>query len=120
MILQALRDAQAEADDARHRLEEMEHQRSEEDRNKSQASDQAVGQVKERNLLLLSIYQSLGRILGSEKGLRKREDPELKPFTNFGIFHDSLLQRLRRLSELPSVFELKAKEVEQRFMDKFS
>ncbi|KDN52741.1 hypothetical protein K437DRAFT_220185 [Tilletiaria anomala UBC 951] len=119
----ALREAQEEAEEARAKLEELEHQRSEYERNKSHANEQAVGQLKERNTLLLTIYQSLGRTLGADKGLgvsRKRDDADLKPFTNFGIFHDSLLSRMRRLGELRTHFDTKAKEMEAKFLEHFS
>ncbi len=114
-----LRDAQLAADEARAKMEEMEQQRNDDERNRSQVADHAVGQLKERNNLLLSIFQSLGRTLGANKS-RRRGDDDLKPFTNFGVFHDSLLARLRRLGELQGHFEDRAKDMESKFTEQFS
>jgi hypothetical protein len=68
----ALKEAEKDADEARAKLEELDQQRTDEDRKKGQVNDQAVGQLKERNTLLLTIYQNLGRILGNDKALGVR------------------------------------------------
>ena len=49
---------------------------------------------------------------------KKGGQAETKPFTNFGVFHDNLITRLKQLSQIHVDFERRAKEAENRFADK--
>jgi hypothetical protein len=40
-----------------------------------------------------------------------------KPFSNFPIFHDRLLERLKGINQLHMSFERRTKELEERFVD---
>ena len=40
-----------------------------------------------------------------------------KPFSNFPIFHDRLLERLKGINQLHMLFERRTKELEERFVD---
>jgi hypothetical protein len=46
---------------------------------------------------------------------RKGGQGEPKPFTNFAVFSDGLLARLKDISQLGQKFEQRAKEIEARF-----
>jgi len=45
---------------------------------------------------------------------RKSGTADAKPFTNFGVFHDSIMSRLKGLGAVQSGFDTKIKEVETR------
>ena len=86
-----------------------------------QATRDALNQ---RNTLLLTIYQQMGKILASSSAdgtatPRKRE-AELKPFTNFDVFHSSLLGRLRRVFDTQLGVDQKAKELENKLLEKYN
>jgi hypothetical protein len=50
-------------------------------------------------------------------GQRKAGQADAKPFTNFALFHDSLLARLKNISHIQLNFDKQAKELEGRFTD---
>ncbi|TRM57016.1 hypothetical protein BD626DRAFT_516705, partial [Schizophyllum amplum] len=60
----------------------------------------------------------MDKILGVDKTPKKSGQAETKPFTNFGVFHDNLITRLKALSQIQLDFEKRAKEAENRFADK--
>lgn len=45
---------------------------------------------------------------------------ETKPFTNFSVFHDNLISRLKALSQIQLEFDKKCKDAESRYGEKFS
>lgn len=51
----------------------------------------------------------------------QRKSPSLaeppKPFSNFPVFHDRLLDRLKSVNQLHVSFERRAKELESKFID---
>ena len=49
-----------------------------------------------------------------------QKKPETKPFTNFSVFHDSLITRLKSLSQIQDNFEKRHKDLETKYTDKFS
>jgi len=75
-------------------------------------------QVTERNTLLLTIYQYLDKILGVDKTPKKSGQAETKPFTNFSVFHDNLITRLKALSQIQMDFDRRCKEIEGRFAER--
>ncbi|KXN87015.1 Anucleate primary sterigmata protein B [Leucoagaricus sp. SymC.cos] len=77
-------------------------------------------QLTERNTLLLTIYQYLDKILGVDKVPKKGSAGETKPFTNFSVFHDNLITRLKALSQIQLDFDKRCKEVEGKYVDKLN
>ena len=51
---------------------------------------------------------------------KKAGQAETKPYTNFGVFHDNLISRLKSLSQIQQDFEKRAKEGEARYTEKLS
>ena len=49
---------------------------------------------------------------------KKSGQAETKPYTNFGIFHDNLITRLKSLSQIQLDFEKRVKEAEARYTEK--
>ncbi|KAI5831380.1 hypothetical protein K523DRAFT_237634 [Schizophyllum commune Tattone D] len=101
----------------RKRVLELETRLSKEQRQLLAGEAQYRDQLTERNTLLLTIYQYMDKILGVDK-TPKGGQAETKPFTNFGVFHDNLITRLKQLSQIHVDFERRAKEAENRFADK--
>jgi hypothetical protein len=51
---------------------------------------------------------------------RKGSAAETKPFTNFSVFHDNLITRLKAVSQIQLDFDKQVKETETRFSDKLT
>lgn len=51
---------------------------------------------------------------------KKGGQAETKPFTNFGVFHDNLITRLKALSQIQMDFDKRCKEIEGRFTEKMN
>lgn len=49
---------------------------------------------------------------------KKSGQAETKPFTNFSVFHDNLITRLKALSQIQMDFDRRCKEIETRFTEK--
>ena len=49
---------------------------------------------------------------------KKHGQAETKPFTNFSVFHDNLITRLKALSQIQLDFDKRCKEAETRFTEK--
>ena len=49
-----------------------------------------------------------------------QKKPETRPYTNFSVFHDLLMSRLKTLNQLANTFEARSKEIETRYSDKLS
>ena len=49
---------------------------------------------------------------------KKHGSAETKPFTNFSVFHDNLITRLKALSQIQLDFDKRCKEVEARYAEK--
>lgn len=133
----SLRTAEAETANLRSRIAELEQRLSKDQRALLTAEAQYRDQLTERNMLLLTIYQYMDKIVGVDKtpvGLflirhwcdligvpqKKHGQAETKPFTNFSVFHDNLITRLKALSHIQSEFEKRVKEAEQRYSDKLN
>ncbi|KAG6844391.1 hypothetical protein H0H87_007203 [Tephrocybe sp. NHM501043] len=102
------------------KVAELEQRLSKDQRSLLTAESQYRDQLTERNTLLLTIYQYLDKILGVDKTPKKSGQAETKPFTNFGVFHDNLITRLKVLSQIQQEFEKRCKEAEGRFSDKLT
>lgn len=51
---------------------------------------------------------------------KKGSQAETKPYTNFNVFHDNLITRLKALSQIQMDFDKRCKEVEAKFNDKLN
>ncbi|KAF9267702.1 hypothetical protein L218DRAFT_919289 [Marasmius fiardii PR-910] len=116
----ALKTAEAEVVAFRSKVSELELRLSKDQRSLLNAEAQYRDQLTERNTLLLTIYQYMDKILGVDKTPKKGGQAETKPFTNFAVFHDNLLTRLKTLSQIQADFEKRCKEAEGRFMEKIT
>ncbi|KAI0052262.1 hypothetical protein FA95DRAFT_1533022 [Auriscalpium vulgare] len=112
--------AEAELAGARARAGELESRLSKDQRSLLAAESQYRDQLTERNTLLLTIYQYMDRILGVDKTPKKSGQAETKPFTNFGVFHDNLITRLKSLSQIQLDFDKRVKDAEMRYAEKMT
>jgi len=69
---------------------------------------------------LLTIYQYMDKILGVDKTPKKNGQAETKPFTNFGVFHDNLITRLKALSQIQLDFDKRCKDAEGQYAEKLN
>ncbi|GAA6058279.1 hypothetical protein JCM3770_002889 [Rhodotorula araucariae] len=114
-----LRDTQTELSSARDRLRVVEDQLNTDHRALSKTENQYRDQLAERNTLLLTVYQAVDRIGAADKR-KPPSSPALdvpKPFSNFPVFHERLLERLRAVTGLQHSFERRARELEARFAE---
>ncbi|KAH9923702.1 uncharacterized protein BXZ73DRAFT_50841 [Epithele typhae] len=116
----SLRAAENETSTLKARIAELEQRLSKDQRALLAAEAQYRDQLTERNTLLLTIYQYMDKIVGVEKTPKKNGQAETKPFTNFSVFHDNLITRLKALSHIQSEFDKRVKEAEQRYSDKLT
>ncbi|KZP16088.1 hypothetical protein FIBSPDRAFT_749256 [Athelia psychrophila] len=116
----SLRTAESEVATFRSRVNELESRLSKDQRSLLSAESQYRDQLTERNTLLLTIYQYMDKILGVDKTPKKGGQAETKPFTNFSVFHDNLITRLKALSQIQLDFDRRCREVENRFTEKLT
>ncbi|KAJ8519236.1 hypothetical protein ONZ45_g3793 [Pleurotus djamor] len=102
------------------RISELEDRLSKDQRSLLNAENQYRDQLTERNTLLLTIYQYMDKILGVDKTPKKGGQAETKPFTNFSVFHDNLITRLKALCQIQLDFDKRCKEVEAKFNEKLT
>lgn len=120
----AIKAERKELEAARAKVEELEHELNDGERATLRTEQATRDALNQRNTLLLTIYQQMGKILASSSAdgtatPRKRE-AELKPFTNFDVFHSSLLGRLRRVFDTQLGVDQKAKELENKLLEKYN
>ncbi|BGP43939.1 hypothetical protein JCM10449v2_007996 [Rhodotorula kratochvilovae] len=114
-----LRDTQHELSSARDRLRVVEDQLNTDHRALSKTENQYRDQLAERNTLLLTVFQAVDRIGAADKR-KPPASPGLdtpKPFSNFPVFHERLLERLRAVNGLQHSFERRTRELEARFVE---
>ncbi|KAG2005756.1 hypothetical protein CC2G_002136 [Coprinopsis cinerea AmutBmut pab1-1] len=119
-VQKEMKDKEAELGNLRSRVTELEARLSKDQRSLLQAESMYRDQLTERNTLLLTIYQYLDKILGVDKTPKKGSSAETKPFTNFSVFHDNLITRLKQVSQIQLEFDKKVKIVEGRFTDRLA
>ncbi|KAF4604411.1 hypothetical protein EYR40_001591 [Pleurotus pulmonarius] len=107
----SLKAAEAQVATFRSRITDLEERLSKDQRSLLAAENQYRDQLTERNTLLLTIYQYMDKILGVDK---------TPPFTNFSVFHDNLITRLKALSQIQLDFDKRCKEVESKFTKKLA
>ncbi|KDQ59921.1 hypothetical protein JAAARDRAFT_127047 [Jaapia argillacea MUCL 33604] len=115
-----LKAAESELGLFRSRVSDLEARLSKDQRSLLVAEGQYRDQLTERNTLLLTIYQYMDKILGVDKTPKKAGQAETKPFTNFSVFHDNLITRLKQLSQIQLDFDRRVKEAETKFMEKLT
>lgn len=135
-----LKVAEAETISLRARVQELEQKLSKDQRSLMSAEAQYRDQLTERNTLLLTIYQYMDKILGVDKtpvsphslpppsitpsdvflNQKKHGQAETKPFTNFSVFHDNLITRLKALSQIQLDFDKRCKEAESRYTERLT
>ncbi|KAJ1041118.1 hypothetical protein NDA14_006555 [Ustilago hordei] len=120
----AVKTERKELEAARAKVEELEYELNDGERATLRTEQATRDALNQRNTLLLTIYQQMGKILASSSAdgnstPRKRE-AELKPFTNFEVFHSSLLGRLRRVLDTQLGVDQKAKELEAKLLEKYN
>ena len=52
--------------------------------------------------------------------MQKKGTDSPKPFTNFSLFNESLISRLKQVAQLKTLFEKSTKEIEARFNENFT
>ncbi|KAK0200971.1 hypothetical protein DFS33DRAFT_1507788 [Desarmillaria ectypa] len=120
MVQSNLRASEAEVTTFKARVTELEARLGKDQRSLLNAESQYRDQLTERNTLLLTIYQYMDKILGVDKTPKKGGHAETKPFTNFSVFHDNLITRLKALSQIQLDFDKRCKEVEGRYMERLT
>ncbi|KAF8129354.1 hypothetical protein EV363DRAFT_1584743 [Boletus edulis] len=116
----SLRTAESEVFTLRAKVHELEARLAKDQKSLLSSEGQYRDQLTERNTLLLTIYQYMDKILGVDKTPKKGGQAETKPFTNFSVFHDNLITRLKALSQIQLDFDKRVKEAETRFTEKLT
>ncbi|KAN0073860.1 hypothetical protein V8E55_012114 [Tylopilus felleus] len=116
----SLKTAESEVSTLRAKVNELEARLSKDQKSLLNSESQYRDQLTERNTLLLTIYQYMDKILGVDKTPKKGGQAETKPFTNFSVFHDNLITRLKSLSQIQLDFDKRVKEAETRFTEKLT
>lgn len=103
--------AENEASSLRERVDDLELRLSSDQRDLLLTKNKSEAQRVASNELLQAVFQSVNKILGTE---------ERGTTANFAVFKDTLLARLRSLSQLQTTFEKRVKTAEAGFVDKLS
>ncbi|KAG9317962.1 hypothetical protein JVU11DRAFT_14 [Chiua virens] len=115
-----LKVVESEVSTLRSKVHELEARLAKDQKSLLSSESQYRDQLTERNTLLLTIYQYMDKILGVDKTPKRGGQAETKPFTNFSVFHDNLITRLKALSQIQLDFDKRVKEAEARFTDKLT
>ncbi|CAL1703091.1 unnamed protein product [Somion occarium] len=115
----SLKTAESEVTTLRSKITELEQRLSKDQRTLLSTEAQYRDQLTERNTLLLTIYQYMDKILGVDK-TPKNGQAETKPFTNFSVFHDNLITRLKALSQIQLDFDKRVKDAESKYAEKLN
>ncbi|KAG8873257.1 hypothetical protein FRB98_009135 [Tulasnella sp. 332] len=119
LVQENIKAKEAELVDIRERYNDVEKRLTKDQRQLQAQETQYRDQLTERNTLLLTVYQYLEKILGADK-TPKKGSGSTRPLTNFALFHEDLMGRMKALSHLTADFEKKCKIVEQRFTEKLA
>ncbi|MBW0464402.1 hypothetical protein O181_004117 [Austropuccinia psidii MF-1] len=116
------RQAQSELAATKNRLQSLEDDITQEHHQLSKTENHHREQLSERNSLLLMTYQFIDKLINSGTVNRKSGVgvADAKPFSNFSVFHESLMNKLRSLSTTHSGFETKIKEVENKLEKQYA
>ncbi|KZO92408.1 hypothetical protein CALVIDRAFT_310030 [Calocera viscosa TUFC12733] len=115
---QARKSAEAERETYRTRVNDLESRTSKSERSLISNEQRFREQIAERNTLLMTIFNYMEEILGVDKNPRTAGQLDPKPFTNFPIFHEKLMGRLKSVSQMQLDFVGRCKEAEARYSDR--
>ncbi|KIJ55762.1 hypothetical protein M422DRAFT_240378 [Sphaerobolus stellatus SS14] len=114
-----LRDAETELHTLRSKVNDLEKRLNSDQKALLANENTFRDQLTERNTLLLTIYQYMEKILGSDK-IPRKSGSETKPYTNFAVFHENLMSRLKALSHVQMEFDKRTKDVEARLTENYN
>ncbi|EJU05899.1 hypothetical protein DACRYDRAFT_86834 [Dacryopinax primogenitus] len=118
MEQQARKAAEVERESYRARVNDLETRSSKSERSLISNEQRFREQIAERNTLLMTVFNYMEEILGVDKSSRNAGQPDPKPFTNFPIFHEKLMGRLKSVSQIQLDFDKRCKEIEVHFTEK--
>jgi hypothetical protein len=111
----ALREAQEDLTDAKDRLRRAEKDQGKDSRSTGRVAADYREQLSERNSLLLTVYQAIDKAVGMDK--KKPAQADLRPHSNFAVFHDAIVSRIRNITQIQQLFDRKAREMESKFVE---
>lgn len=115
------RQAQNDLSVTKTRLQSLEDEVSSDHLQLSKLENQYKDQISERNALLFTIHQYIEKLLNSGSGNRRISSTmDVKPFSNFTVFHESIITRLKSLAAMQSGFDVKIKEVEAKLEKQYA
>lgn len=117
VAVQSLREARNDLTSTRDRLHVVEAQLSSDSRSLNKSEGQFRDQLTERNTLLLTVFQYVDKVAPPQARKPGQSDP--KPFTNFKVFQDALMGRLKYIGQIQFTFDRRTREIEAKFTDKF-
>ncbi|KAK4046105.1 hypothetical protein OIV83_006358 [Microbotryomycetes sp. JL201] len=112
-----LRAAQEDLATTRERLRNAESKLSTDQRTSGRSEHQFRDQLTERNSLLQNVHQQLERMSLSQ---RRPGQAEPLPHNNFGAFQDSLLSRVKSVTQLQADFEQRTRDVESKLASDYN
>ncbi|KAA1114519.1 hypothetical protein PGT21_011974 [Puccinia graminis f. sp. tritici] len=116
-----LRETQNNLSVNKNRLQSLEDELTSDHLQLNKSEHQYKDQISERNTLLLTIYQYLEKLLSSGSNHRRISSAQdAKPFTNFTVFHENIINRLKNLGTMQSGFETKIQEVEKKLEKQYA
>jgi len=118
---QKLRETQNDLSGTKNRLQSLEDELASGHLQLNKFEHQYKDQISERNTLLLTIYQYIDKLLSSGSTHRRISSAhDVKPFSNFTVFHESIINRLKSLGAMQSGFETKIKDVEKKLEKQYA
>ncbi|KNF01889.1 hypothetical protein PSTG_05006 [Puccinia striiformis f. sp. tritici PST-78] len=116
-----LRETQNDLSLTKNRLQSLEDDLASDHLQLNKFEHQYKDQISERNTLLLTIYQYVDKLLNSGSTHRRiNSNNDAKPFMNFTVFHESIINRLKSLGAMQSGFDTKIKEVEKKLEKQYT
>ncbi|CAG8465628.1 1197_t:CDS:10, partial [Ambispora leptoticha] len=110
-----MRDKDSTIDELKSQVTHLESNLSQEKKSTFSHETQYRDQIIERNTLLITTYQYLDTIMSD--GTKQPNFP--KPSTNFNLFHEHLLSKLKTLNHVHTTFERRAKEIDTRWQEQY-
>ncbi|PLW44874.1 hypothetical protein PCANC_10784 [Puccinia coronata f. sp. avenae] len=116
-----LRETQNDLSVTKNRLQSLEDELASDHLQLNKYENQYKDQISERNTLLLTIYQYIDKLLNSGSTHRRISSAnDVKPFSNFSVFHESIINRLKSLGAMQSGFDTKIKDVEKKLEKQYT
>ncbi|KNZ63459.1 uncharacterized protein VP01_1140g2 [Puccinia sorghi] len=116
-----LRETQNDLSVTKNRLQSLEDELASDHIQLNKFEHQYKDQISERNTLLLTIYQYIDKLLRSGSTHKRISSAkEVKPFSNFTVFHESIINLLKSLGAMQSGFDTKIKDVEKKLEKQYT